>query len=574
MRERYKILLLIALTLVIFLPSVQSGYFAVDDLRLVNGLKKSVQEPLAHLLQPTGDTYYRPLVGLSYIADARLWDLKPSFMHLMNILIHALNAILVFFITRRLTSGQRATSPYLPFLASFLFIIHPVNTESINWISGRSDPLATLFCLLAAYLFILALHHLSHWPLWFAATSILVGSLAKETALFMYPGFILTLLFFRPARNGLLREEKGTRWRLVSCIPFIAGGLLYSYLRSSAYSKVDLGIKMTIDSAVVEHSVWSKLETMIAAFGFYIKKLVVPFPLDFAIGEIDPRYFWVGLLAAPLLMLLISRRDRKSALVLFMLLPIIPALLVPVVKYAFMPAYAERYLYLSTAFFSIALAVYSVERRGLEKAAALPLLILIIAYLPGSVQRNFLWADHVQLLENAEVQVLEYPHFWNAYCVALADEEQYDKARNEYYALLSRHPEDQLAYINLAKMELYINDPDAARYAMNPFFQGELDQDKASLEVMVDVNQARLAANPAPGQRVIIQDELIKSRLKLYDLVEEPGLLVAAAETALDMGAFDLTEELVDRLIAMNGNDITVTDSTRRILSELKSMKN
>ncbi len=574
MRDSYKILLLVTFTLLLFLPSVQSGYFVVDDLSLVSAVQKTSHQPLKNYFQPVNGTYYRPLMGLSYTLDARLGDLQPAFMHLENILIHALNVVLVFLLTRCMLSRKSGGLQYLPLLAAALFLVHPANTESINWISGRSDPLATLFSLLGAYFFLLALQYLKQWPFWMASAMILAGGLTKEVALFIYPGCILILLLIKPAREGLMPTEPGKPWRLLACLPFVAGGLLYGYLRSAAYTTADLGAEMILESTVSQASLWFKFETMLAAFGFYLKKLVVPFPLSFAIGGIDPVYFWVGLFSGLLLLIPLLRRDRIAAILLLMLLPLIPALVVPVVKFAFMPAYAERYLYLSTAFLAIGLAVLLFEKCRSEKSAALLLLFLVIAYLPGSIQRNLMWTDHVRLLETADVQALEFPGFWHAYCVALANDEQFDRARSEFGKLLARHPEDQPAYINLAKMELYINDPEAARQAMAPLFAGRIEPNEASLNVMVELNRARLATNHSIENQQTIHGELIRSLLKLFDLRKKPEHLLAAAESALVIGAHDVSAELVNRISLLNDSDAAVINDTQNILSELNGIKN
>lgn len=572
MRDRFKILLLIALTLVLFFPAVRSGYFVVDDLPLVEAIRKSSHRSLSDFFQPVTGTYYRPLMGISYTLDEWLWEMKPATMHMENILIHAINAILVFLLVRRLTSRQSPPSPYLPFLAASLFVIHPANTESINWISGRSDPLATLFSLLAVYLFLLALQHRTYWPLWLAAFLTLTGALAKEVALFMLPGFILTLQLLKPAPAGFMHSEPGRRWRIFACLPFLAAGLFYGFLRSAAYTKADLGAGMILENVASEHSIWPKIETIITAFGFYLKKLIIPFPLSFAIGQIDPLYFWVGLIAVLTLLFCLLRRDSFAALILLALLPIAPALLVPVVKFAFMPAYAERYLYLTTAFFSIGLAMMARERPQYEKVASLLLLALVLVYLPGSIQRNLIWADHLEVLESADVQTLEYPHFWNAYCVALADKENYDKARNEFEVLIRHHPEDQLAYINLAKMELYIDDPVRARQVLEPFFARQMEPNEGALAIMVEVNQARLASVQDPTQNKAIRAELIANRRELFDHTGEPKLLLAAAESALENGEFDVTKGLLNRIIALGTASAAVTNETRKVLSRLKEV--
>lgn len=88
--------------------------------------------------------YYRPLVTLSYVADARIWGDRASGYHLTNLILHIAASLLVFRLLRRLGGGQ------WPALAgALLFAAHPIHVTSVAWISGRTDLLCAVFLLLA-----------------------------------------------------------------------------------------------------------------------------------------------------------------------------------------------------------------------------------------------------------------------------------------------------------------------------------------------------------------------------------------------------------------------------------------
>ena len=140
-----------------FIPSLAAG-FVVDDLRLI------VENPYAqslsclprvfvtHLWDVHGSTtdpnqYYRPLVSASYIlnwvvADGAAWP-----FHLFNVIVHAAAAVLA---TRIACRWLRSDA--LGVLAGLAFALHPTRTESVVWISGRTDVLMTLFILCAVEL--------------------------------------------------------------------------------------------------------------------------------------------------------------------------------------------------------------------------------------------------------------------------------------------------------------------------------------------------------------------------------------------------------------------------------------
>lgn len=88
--------------------------------------------------------YYRPLVTLSYMLDYAVYGLHPSGYHATNLLIHAACVASLFYllVLLGLSSGGAA-------LAAAVWAIHPAVAESVAWISGRTDSLATMFMLLA-----------------------------------------------------------------------------------------------------------------------------------------------------------------------------------------------------------------------------------------------------------------------------------------------------------------------------------------------------------------------------------------------------------------------------------------
>src|SRR5262249_54740012 len=84
------------------------------------------------------------LVSLSYFLDLHVWGLNPFGFHLTNLLAHLATALAVLVLARRLTGNLLAAS-----IAGVAFALHPVHTESVTFISGRTDVLSTLLFLLA-----------------------------------------------------------------------------------------------------------------------------------------------------------------------------------------------------------------------------------------------------------------------------------------------------------------------------------------------------------------------------------------------------------------------------------------
>jgi Tfp pilus assembly protein PilF len=93
------------------------------------------------------NAYWRPVVLVTLTLDHALWGLAPAGYHLTNVLLHALNAALVFLLFRTIPRTRAAAFP-----AAILFACHPLQTNAVAYISGRTDLLAALFVLLGCIL--------------------------------------------------------------------------------------------------------------------------------------------------------------------------------------------------------------------------------------------------------------------------------------------------------------------------------------------------------------------------------------------------------------------------------------
>ncbi|MFN7973136.1 MAG: tetratricopeptide repeat protein [Acidobacteriota bacterium] len=85
--------------------------------------------------------YYRPVVTMTYVLDYAAWGVNAWGYHLTNVLIHVASTLLVTALLLRIGVGSLATG-----IASALFAVHPIHTENVSWISGRTDLVAFLFC--------------------------------------------------------------------------------------------------------------------------------------------------------------------------------------------------------------------------------------------------------------------------------------------------------------------------------------------------------------------------------------------------------------------------------------------
>jgi len=144
---RRAILLIVGMVAAVFGISVTYGFVNWDDPWYVhrNPLIQSWSlENLYGICTQTVTRNFAPLTIFSYLIDFSLWRTWSGGYHLTNIVLHAANAVLVFLLVRQLTDRH-----VFSLLVALLFAVHPVQIESVVWISARKGLLSSLFILLS-----------------------------------------------------------------------------------------------------------------------------------------------------------------------------------------------------------------------------------------------------------------------------------------------------------------------------------------------------------------------------------------------------------------------------------------
>jgi tetratricopeptide (TPR) repeat protein len=143
-------LLLVAVVLVCYNPIIHNGFIGYDDSEYITD-NPHVRAGLTWAtVQWAFTTYFfanwHPLTWLSHALDCQLFGLNPAGHHYVNVLLHALNAGLLFLLLQRATGFC-----WRSLMVAALFALHPINVESVAWAAQRKNVLSTL-------LFLLALH--------------------------------------------------------------------------------------------------------------------------------------------------------------------------------------------------------------------------------------------------------------------------------------------------------------------------------------------------------------------------------------------------------------------------------
>ena len=153
--------------------------FVYDDGYYVVGNPAVTGHGLAQMARPLSNNVFRPLTVGSWAGNWALGGPRPFGFHLVNVLLHAAVALLLYLVLRKLLEAS-AQATNIAFVAALLFAVHPIHTEAVAWITGRSELLAAGF-LLAAWLL-----HLYEQPVG-ALVCFALALLAKESAVVFLP---------------------------------------------------------------------------------------------------------------------------------------------------------------------------------------------------------------------------------------------------------------------------------------------------------------------------------------------------------------------------------------------------
>ena len=209
------------LTFLCFLPALQGEFVNWDDdinLLLNPDYRGLSISHLKWMFTTTLGGHYIPVTWMTFGLDFLLWGMNPTGYHLTNLLLHAANAVLVFFLLRALV--RRAVHPasetalrWAAAGGALLFSIHPLRVESVAWITERRDVLSAFFLLLTLLLY---LRGERGWKWWIAAMGCFVLSLLSKAWGITLPAILLMLDVY-----PLRRFADGRPWRLIlEKVPF------------------------------------------------------------------------------------------------------------------------------------------------------------------------------------------------------------------------------------------------------------------------------------------------------------------------------------------------------------------
>ena len=423
--------LIILLVFLAYLPTLRGGFIWDDDSYVTHNPTLHDLGGLQRIWFKVGAVpQYYPLVHTTFWLEYHLWALNPIGYHLINVLLHAVAAILLWQVLRRLQAPGA-------WLAAVIFALHPVEVESVAWVTERKNVLSAVFYFAAAlaYLRFVAWEkpdrqNRFRWHWYLGALVLFLAALLSKTVACSLPAVLLLMCWWKKGR-----VQRGD---VMPLLPFfvvgVALGLLTAWMEKHHVGArgADWSLTFADRCLIAGRALW-----------FYAGKLVWPAPLTFIYPrwEIEPAVWWqwlfpiaaAGVVAG---LWLARRRIGKGPLVavLFFAGTLGPAL-------GFVNVYPMRYSFVADHFQYLAsVGLIILFAAGLNRAprvipATLVVLLGALTWQQTGIYRDLetLWRD--TLAKN--------PGCWmaqNNLGTVFADKGRYDEAIKYYRKAIQLNP--------------------------------------------------------------------------------------------------------------------------------------
>jgi protein O-mannosyl-transferase len=517
-----------ALTFLAFVPALGASFVSWDDEKnfLTNPHYRGLGlEQLRWMWTTFHLGHYVPLSWMTLGADYELWGMDARGYHLTNLMLHALTAVVVFFLARRLLRvtfhGRSDASANAidggAFIAALVFAVHPLRVESVAWVTERRDVLSGVFFFSSILLYVRsreveAATSKQRRDYWLAVALFLCALLSKATAMTL-PA-VLALLDVHPLRRlGGDRGWRGVQARrvYVELLPFAllsAAAALLSIIALHPPPQLDVAQKLAV-----------------SAYGiaFYLGKTLVParlsplYSMPLRVDPSDARFIVAYAVVLGLAAAMWFGRRRFPGIVTALLVFVVVTLpMLGVVQNGPQIA-ADRYTYHAAPALALIVGgvVVTLWRQSTYRLVSLGAVVAIAAMGVATWKQTTIWHDSLSLWsrvleldddapiahsayatlmlssgrleeamahsERAVALAPDYPEAHNNLGVALSRRGQYANALEQFQRALDLEPKNDEAYNNLGIVTVLQGDiPRAIEYYRRSL---ELNPDNAGAEI-------------------------------------------------------------------------------------------
>ncbi|MBI1920642.1 MAG: tetratricopeptide repeat protein [Geobacter sp.] len=337
---------------------------------------------------------YLPVRDLTYCLDYQLWGLNPFGYHLSNLFYYLLTCLVLYVFLNKLLFRWTTSSPQVALFTTLLYAVHPLHVESVAGIAQRKDLVSGIFCFVSLYLFLRFRE--TKLKGYYAASLIFFAlALLSKSTVIILPLYIALLELTATAVPG-----KSLGRKILPAIPY---GAISVIVPLATY-------RLLFNVGVVSagnYQAEGRIATALLAVFYYLKRLLVPYPLYFnhpftgaaTVFRLDVAIAFVALI---MIVYLLIRYRRDNPIVCFggfFFLASLP----PVI--GLIPAstlVADRYAFLPSVGFCLVLgwvlAAIQAAKRSAATAAAVMLIGVLMIFSAISYDRIRDWKDYPTLM--------------------------------------------------------------------------------------------------------------------------------------------------------------------------------
>ena len=444
---------ILILCFIAFIPALKAGFVAWDDGVYVydNPLIKDLSYLKTLLTTSFAGGNYHPLTMLTYALNYQVSGEDAWSYHLLNLLLHLINCVLVYRFASLLSRGNN----FIAFTTALLFAIHPMHVESVAWVSERKDVLYGMFFIAGLIAYIKYLDTNSRRQYVYTFLFLLLALLSKPAAV-IFPLALFCIDFLRKRKwNSEVFTEK-----IVFFIPAILMGIITYLTQKEA-------------GATGEHVYGLVTRILFAFYGvmMYCLKMFAPFdlapiyPFPAANTTLPTAYYLSPIFFIALVALIVYSWRRYRDVAFGILFYLVNLLLVLQIVHVGLSVISERYTYIpyTGLFYAVGwiISQWAKEKKNTAYYIVVPVgcLLVIISYRQAAA-----WTDSESLWDQA-IKAQPSSVAYTGKAMVMVDNKQYDEAIKYYSKALELDPTYHEAYLRrgniymeLNKLELAYND--------------------------------------------------------------------------------------------------------------------
>lgn len=326
-----------------FIRSIDDDVYVIKNSHIQSGI---TLDSFYWAFSTTHAEFWHPLTWLSLMFDYQMYRLNAGGYHLTNVILHLLGSLLLFWLFNRMTGSVWRSA----FVAGF-FALHPLQVESVAWITHRKDVLSGFFWMLTLCFYVYYTEKPMIKRYLLVLGSFLCALMSKPMVVTL--PIIMILLDYWPLRRFQSKKEKMIFWQLREKIPF--------FILSAIFSVITLYAQYKPFMKLIDVPLSSRIANAIVSFVAYLEKtfwpydltISYPFPAQIPVPQILLASLLI-ILVSVFIIVLVKRLPYLFVGWLWFVITILPV--IGIIQKVILRAMAEHYMYLPSIGIAIMLA--------------------------------------------------------------------------------------------------------------------------------------------------------------------------------------------------------------------------